>query len=214
MKAAGGCRRRVSSRMNPDPLQVSHHHSDEMLLTLRLLILLRRDWRPSLSVSSLTDKALGRSCLLANTSKTASFNSSSFNCRGETDHQLQDRGYRILLYKRKGVSSDPQILAAVTFKTLHDFIRSKMEEMVSPIAARGVWSVEEEAQMTAAATRREFCLIRLRDSPSATSGPTWNPDVTALNQLYRHATTSAITTFVSASCFICFQVVLFIQYGV
>jgi len=44
-----------------------------------LTFLLRRACRPSFSVSSLTGKALGRSCLLANTSKTASFNSSSVN---------------------------------------------------------------------------------------------------------------------------------------
>ena len=47
---------------------------------LRLLtVLLRRFCRPSLSVISLTDKALGRSCLFANTSKAASLNSSSCN---------------------------------------------------------------------------------------------------------------------------------------
>lgn len=42
-------------------------------------VLLRRELRPSFSVSSPTFKALGRSCLLANTSKTASFSSSSDN---------------------------------------------------------------------------------------------------------------------------------------
>lgn len=48
----------------------------------RLLTFLRRLCRPSLSVTSLTLKALGRSCLLANTSRIASFNSSSCNQRG------------------------------------------------------------------------------------------------------------------------------------
>lgn len=52
---------------------------ERMFLFRLLTVLLRRACRPSLSVSSLTDKALGRSCLLANTSKTASFNSSSSN---------------------------------------------------------------------------------------------------------------------------------------
>lgn len=42
-----------------------------------LTVLLRRPCKPSLSASSLTVKALGRSCLLANTSKTASLSSSS-----------------------------------------------------------------------------------------------------------------------------------------
>lgn len=50
----------------------------------RILTALLRYWlRPSFSVISPTDRALGRSCLLANTSKTASFNSSSANCSGE-----------------------------------------------------------------------------------------------------------------------------------
>ncbi len=48
-----------------------------MFLLGLLTGLLRRACRPSFSWSSLTDKALGRSCLLASTSKTASFNSSS-----------------------------------------------------------------------------------------------------------------------------------------
>lgn len=49
---------------------------------LRLLTcLLRRFCRPSLSVSSVTDKALGRSCLLAKISKTASLSSSSCSQR-------------------------------------------------------------------------------------------------------------------------------------
>lgn len=44
-----------------------------------VLTLLRTPCRPSLSVRSLMAKALGRSCLLANTSKTASRSSSSPN---------------------------------------------------------------------------------------------------------------------------------------
>lgn len=52
---------------------------ESMFLLGLLTVLLRRECRPSLSVSSLTVKALGRSCLLANTSRAASFNSSSDN---------------------------------------------------------------------------------------------------------------------------------------
>ncbi len=43
-------------------------------------VLLRRFCSPSLSVSSLTAMALGRSCLFAKTSTTASLSSSSCNC--------------------------------------------------------------------------------------------------------------------------------------
>lgn len=45
-----------------------------------LTVLLRSVCRPSLSVSSLTAMALGMSCLLANTSSTASRSSSSCSC--------------------------------------------------------------------------------------------------------------------------------------
>lgn len=45
-----------------------------------LTVLLRSACRPSLSVSSLTAMALGMSCLLANTSSTASRSSSSCSC--------------------------------------------------------------------------------------------------------------------------------------
>lgn len=45
-----------------------------------LTVLLLRVCRPSLSVSSLMGMALGRSCLLANTSRTASLSSSSWSC--------------------------------------------------------------------------------------------------------------------------------------
>lgn len=59
----------------------------------RILTDLLRYWlRPSFSVISPTDRALGRSCLLANTSKTASFNSSSSNCSGEgRDEEIRGR---------------------------------------------------------------------------------------------------------------------------
>lgn len=51
-----------------------------------LTTLLRRLCSPSLSVRSLTAIALGRSCLLANTSNTASLNSSSWSWgEGESD---------------------------------------------------------------------------------------------------------------------------------
>lgn len=51
-----------------------------------LTVLLLRLCRPSLSVSSLTPMALGRSCLLANTRITASFSSSSWTC-GRQGHR-------------------------------------------------------------------------------------------------------------------------------
>lgn len=44
-----------------------------------LTVLLRRDWRPSLSVISLIAMAFGRSCLFANRSSTASRSSSSWS---------------------------------------------------------------------------------------------------------------------------------------
>lgn len=52
-----------------------------------LTVLLRRLCRPSLSVSSLTPMAFGRSCLLANTRSTASFSSSSWTCTESCDIQ-------------------------------------------------------------------------------------------------------------------------------
>lgn len=53
-----------------------------------LTIRLRRLVRPSLSASSETPMALGRSCLLANTRMTASFSSSSWICK--THHVTDD----------------------------------------------------------------------------------------------------------------------------
>lgn len=58
---APACRRRVGARA---------------IRTVRL----RMSFRPSFLVSSLAGMALGRSCLLANTSSTASFRSSSWIC--------------------------------------------------------------------------------------------------------------------------------------
>lgn len=55
---------------------------------LQLTLLLRNWLRPRRSVSSAAVMAFGKSCLLANTSKTASRSSSSRNCRIKLDDYL------------------------------------------------------------------------------------------------------------------------------
>ena len=54
----------------------------------RLTFLDLRLLRPSLSESSLVDKALGKSCLLAYTSSVESRNASSVNCNKRGDNFL------------------------------------------------------------------------------------------------------------------------------
>ena len=57
---------------------------------------LRIEWRPSLSVISATDMALGRSCLLAKTSRTASRSSSSLSILLSSSHASVTRSRSLL----------------------------------------------------------------------------------------------------------------------
>lgn len=71
-KSASGKRRDTSLQLGSRGKPEAQRKGDR-ILTVRL----RKCWSPSLSVSSLTGMALGMSCLLANTSSTASRSSSS-----------------------------------------------------------------------------------------------------------------------------------------
>ena len=60
----------------------------------------RRDCKPSFSMTSAADMALGRSCLLQNTSRTASWSSSSFNMRCNSSRASPTRSLRIHVQTR------------------------------------------------------------------------------------------------------------------
>ena len=69
----------------------------------------RRDCKPSFSVTSAADMALGKSCLLQNTSKTASRSSSSFNMRCNSSRASPTRSLRIHIQTtaRGGIYKQP-----------------------------------------------------------------------------------------------------------